>query len=57
MITEKDLAPILHGAQRLEEILTQSGFTSAQFRALLASELETPQLLSYIDAVLAKRMN
>jgi len=57
MLTEKDLAPILHGAQRLEEILTASGFTSADFKALLASELDTSQLLSYIDAVLANRMN
>jgi hypothetical protein len=41
MITEKDLAPILHGAPHVREILAASGFTHADAEALVNSELET----------------
>jgi hypothetical protein len=57
MITEKDLVPILHGAPHLQEILTASGFTPADLEALVDSELETSDLLRYIDALLSNRMN
>jgi hypothetical protein len=57
MITEKDLAPIFHGPQSLEEVLAASGFTPADLEALVDSELETSDLLSYIDALLSNRMN
>jgi hypothetical protein len=57
MITEKDLAPMLHGAPHLEEILAGLGFTAADLEALVNSELETSDLLRYIDALLSNRMN
>jgi predicted nucleotidyltransferase len=57
MITEKDLVPILHGASHLQEILATSGFTPADFETLVNSELETSDLLRYIDALLSNRMN
>ena len=57
MITEKDLVPIFHGPQSLEEVLAASGFTPADLEALVDSELETSDLLSYIDALLSNRMN
>ena len=57
MITEKDLVPILHGAPHLREILAASGFTPADLEALVNSELETSDLLRYIDALLSNRMN
>jgi hypothetical protein len=57
MTTEKDLVPILHGAPHLREILAASGFTPADLEALVNSELETPHLLRYIDALLSNRMN
>ena len=57
MITEKDLVPMLHGAVHLEEILAALGFTPADFEALVNSELETSDLLRYIDALLSNRMN
>ena len=41
MITEKDLVPILHGAPHVQEILAASGFTHADWEALVNSELET----------------
>ena len=41
MTTEKDLVPILHEAPHLQEILAASGFTHADWEALLNSELET----------------
>jgi len=56
MITEKDLVPIL-GAPHLQEILAASGFTPADLEALVNSELETSDLLRYIDALLSNRMN
>jgi len=40
IITERDLVPILHGAQHVQEILAASGFTHADWGALLNSELE-----------------
>jgi len=55
MISEKDLVPILRGA--LQEILAASGFTPADLEALVNSELETSDLLRYIDALLSNRMN
>jgi hypothetical protein len=57
MITEKDLVPIFHGRQSLEEILAASGFTHADLEDLINSELETFDLLRYIDALLSNRMN
>ena len=57
MITEKDLAPMLHGAPHLEEVLAGLGFTAADFEALVNSELETSDLLRYVDALLSNRMN
>jgi hypothetical protein len=57
MITEKDLVPILNGAPHLQEILAASGFTPADLGALVNSELETSDLLRYIDALLSNRMN
>ena len=57
MITEKDLVPMLHGAPHLEEILAGLGFTAADLEALVNSELETSDLLRYIDALLSNRMN
>jgi hypothetical protein len=41
MITENDLVPILHGATNVQEILAASGFTHADWEALVNSELET----------------
>jgi hypothetical protein len=41
MITEKDLVPILHGAPHRQEMLAASGFTHADWEALVNSELET----------------
>ena len=57
MITEKDLVPVLDGARHLQEILAASGFTPADLEALVNSELETSDLLRYIDALLSNRMN
>jgi hypothetical protein len=57
MITEKDLVPIFHGPQSLEEVLAASGFTPADLEGLVNSELEISDLLCYIDALLSNRMN
>ena len=57
MITEKDLVPILHGAAHLQAILATSGVTPADLETLVNSELETSDLLRYIDALLSNRMN
>jgi predicted nucleotidyltransferase len=57
MITDKDLVPIVRETKHLQEILSASGFTPADLEALVNSELETSDLLHYIDALLSNRMN
>ncbi len=57
MITEKDLVSILHREPHLQEILAASGFTPSDLEALVNSELQTSDLLRYIDALLSNRMN
>jgi hypothetical protein len=56
-ITEKTWCQFSTGQQSLEEILAASGLPPADLEALVDSELEISDLLSYIDALLSNRMN
>ena len=44
-------------AEMLQEAAARTGFTPSQMLEVLESELTIDQLLAYIDAVMARRMN
>ena len=57
MIIYGDRAPLVRVAHLLQEASARTGFTVDEIEALVDSELDTPHLLEYIDAVVAKRTN
>jgi hypothetical protein len=57
MTFDHDPIPIQHVAQLLQQASATTGFTPADIVALIDCELDTPQLLDYITAVMSNRMN
>jgi hypothetical protein len=57
MTFEYDMVPLRSVTQMLEQASARTGFTPAQIVALIDCELDTDQLLDYITAVMADRMN
>jgi hypothetical protein len=57
MTFEQDPMPIHRVVQLLEQASASTGFTPAEIVAMIDCELDTNQLLDYINAVMSKRMN
>ena len=57
MLFDRDQFLMIQEVNVLREAAAKMGFTPSDIKALVECELDTSQVLDYISAVMAKRMN